>query len=95
MLAAAAGAMLSGIGFATLQPSLTLIALDRLDPRRRQAGTGLFVACMDLGVAAGTALAGVVADWQGEQAAPLPAAGSTIAGAGVVAEGLAFGGDGS
>jgi hypothetical protein len=41
MLAAAAGAMLSGIGFATLQPSLTLIAIDRLDPRRRQAGAGV------------------------------------------------------
>jgi MFS family permease len=69
MQAAAAGAILLGIGFATLQPSLTLLALERLDPRRRSAGTGLFVACMDLGVAGGTALGGVVADWRGEGAA--------------------------
>jgi predicted MFS family arabinose efflux permease len=95
MLAAAAGAILLGIGFATLQPSLTLLALDRLDPRRRSAGTGLFVACMDLGVAAGTAVGGLVAAWQGEGAALLLAAGFTLAGAGVIAEGSAFGGDAS
>jgi predicted MFS family arabinose efflux permease len=93
MLAAAGGAILLGIGFATLQPSLTLLAIDRLDPRHRQAGTGLFVACMDLGVAAGTAVGGLVADWQGEQASLLLAAGFTLAGAGVIAEGSAFGGD--
>jgi MFS family permease len=87
MLAAAGGAIHLGIGFATLQPSLTLLALDRLDPRRRQAGTGLFVACMDLGVAAGTALGGVVADWRGESAALLLAAAFTLAGAGTIARG--------
>jgi predicted MFS family arabinose efflux permease len=87
MQAAAAGAILLGIGFATLQPSLTLLALERLDPRRRQAGTGMFVACMDLGVAAGTALGGLVADWRGEGAALLLAAGFTLAGAGVIARG--------
>jgi MFS family permease len=87
MLAAAAGGILLGIGFATLQPSLTLLALDRLDPRRRQAGTGLFVACMDLGVAGGTALGGIVADWQGESAALLLAAAMTLAGAGTIARG--------
>ena len=87
MPAAAAGAILLGIGFATLQPSLTLLALDRLDPRRRQAGTGLFVACMDLGVAAGTALGGLIAAWQGESAALLLAAAFTLAGAGVIARG--------
>jgi len=91
MTAAAAGAILLGIGFATLQPSLTLLALDRLDPRRRQAGTGLFVACMDLGVAAGTALGGLVADWRGEEAALMLAAGFTLAGAGVIADGSAVG----
>jgi len=87
MQAAAAGAILLGIGFATLQPSLTLIALDRLDPRRRSAGTGLFVACMDLGVAGGTALGGVVAAWRGEGAALWLAAALTLAGAGVIARG--------
>jgi MFS family permease len=91
MQAAAAGAILLGIGFATLQPSLTLLALERLDPRRRQAGTGLFVACMDLGVAAGTALGGLVADWRGEGTALLLAAAFTLTGAGVIAEGFAFG----
>jgi predicted MFS family arabinose efflux permease len=87
MQAAAAGAILLGIGFATLQPSLTLITLDRLDPRRRQAGTGLFVACMDLGVAGGTALGGLVADWKGEGASMFLAAGLAVAGAGVIARG--------
>jgi MFS family permease len=91
MQAAAAGAILLGIGFATLQPSLTLITLDRLDPRRRQAGTGLFVACMDLGVAGGTALGGLVADWKGEGASMFLAAGLAVAGAGVIAGGSASG----
>ena len=58
MLAAAPGAMLSGIGFATLQPSLTLIAIHRPDPRRRRTGTGLFVAVGTALRVAGFTLAG-------------------------------------
>jgi MFS family permease len=87
MQAAAAGAILLGIGFATLQPSLTLLAIERLDPRRRQAGTGLFVACMDLGVASGVALGGLVADWRGEGAALGLGAVFALAGAAVIARG--------
>jgi predicted MFS family arabinose efflux permease len=81
MHVAAGGAILLGMGYATLQPSLTLLALDRLDPRRRSAGTGLFVACMDLGVAGGTALGGLVAAWRDEGAALVLAAALTAAGA--------------
>jgi MFS family permease len=59
--AAAAGAVLLGIGFSPMYPSLAMIATARLPVAHRAAGLGLFTAFMDVGIAAGSLTGGLVA----------------------------------
>lgn len=57
---AALGAVLLGIGFAPLFPSLALLATERLNPDERASGIGVFSSFMDAGMAAGSILGGVL-----------------------------------
>jgi predicted MFS family arabinose efflux permease len=56
---AALGAVLLGLGFAPLFPSLALLATERLNPDERASGIGVFSSFMDAGMAAGSILGGV------------------------------------
>jgi MFS family permease len=58
---AVAGAMAMGVAFALLDPSLSLIVVERVPETRRGAALGTFTACFDAGVGIGAPLAGVVA----------------------------------
>jgi MFS family permease len=71
---AAGGAVLLGIGFAPLYPSLALLATARVPEERRALGIGIFTAYMDAGIAAGAALSGLIVSALGTQAALLAAA---------------------
>jgi MFS family permease len=84
---AALGAVLLGLGFAPLFPSLALLATERLNPDERASGIGVFSSFMDAGMAAGSILGGVL----------VAAIGSTatfgaLAAAQLVALGLVLGG---
>ena len=57
---AALGAVLLGLGFAPLFPSLALLATARLNPDERGSGIGVFSSFMDAGMAAGSILGGVL-----------------------------------
>lgn len=57
---AALGAVLLGLGFAPLFPSLALLATARLNPDERASGIGVFSSFMDAGMAAGSILGGVL-----------------------------------
>jgi MFS family permease len=57
---AALGAVLLGLGFAPLFPSLALLATARLNPDERASGIGIFSSFMDAGMAAGSILGGVL-----------------------------------
>jgi MFS family permease len=89
---ALAGAVVMGLGFALLFPSLALIALARAGEERRGAAMGAFTAFFDLGVGVGAPLAGAVAALAGYPTAFVVAA---AAAGGGVAVGLllARGGD--
>lgn len=65
-VAAAAGAVLMGAGFAPLYPALMMLATERLDPRRRAAGVGVFSAFTSVGYASGAFFGGVIAGIWGE-----------------------------
>ncbi|WP_320668972.1 MFS transporter [Patulibacter defluvii] len=58
---AALGAALVGFGFSPLYPSLVMLATDGLHPAQRAAGIGVFAGCIDLGIALGALLGGVIA----------------------------------
>lgn len=57
---AALGAVLLGLGFAPLFPSLALLATARLNPDERAGGIGVFASFMDAGMATGSILGGVL-----------------------------------
>lgn len=78
---ALAGAVVMGMGFSLLFPSLALIVVRRVDERTRGAALGAFTAFFDLGVGLGAPLAGAVAALAGYPAAFLLAAGFAGAGA--------------
>ncbi|MBS1894654.1 MAG: MFS transporter [Actinobacteria bacterium] len=57
---AAVGAVLLGLGFAPLFPSLALLATERLNPDERASGIGVFSSFIDAGMAIGSILGGVL-----------------------------------
>jgi MFS family permease len=85
--AALAGAIVMGVGFSLLFPSLAVIAMARVAGVRRGAALGVFTAFFDAGVGLGAPLAGVIAATAGYQAAFLMAAGAALLSA-LVAGGL-------
>lgn len=58
---AIAGALIMGIAFALLFPSLALLVVDRVSEERRGAAMGTFTAFFDVGVGVGAPLAGLAA----------------------------------
>ena len=58
-------ALLYGLAFAAVQPSLMALTIDRVPPQRRGAAMGLFGMAMDLGIGAGSFLWGFVAQVAG------------------------------
>ncbi|MFI5953282.1 MFS transporter [Cryptosporangium sp. NPDC051539] len=77
---AALSAVVLGLAFAPLYPALTLLADDRLDPRRRATGLGIFGALTGAGVGAGTLYGGALSAWSGTAAAFLATAALQLAG---------------
>ncbi|MFL5846062.1 MAG: MFS transporter [Solirubrobacteraceae bacterium] len=75
------GAVVMGMGFALLFPSLALIVMDRTDDTTRGTAMGAFTAFFDVGVGLGAPLAGAVAALSGYPAAFYVAAGCAAAGA--------------
>ena len=67
--AAALGGVLLGLGFAPLFPALALLATERLRPKERASGLGVFGAFMDGGMAAGSIAGGVLIATVGSGAA--------------------------
>lgn len=57
-----ASAATFGLGFATAQPALMALVVDRSSPERRGAAMALFATAMDLGIAVGSLLWGLVAE---------------------------------
>jgi MFS family permease len=75
---AAAGALLLGLGFAPLYPALALLATAEIPAERRAHGIGIFSAYMDVGIAGGAALGGLVVAWLGTEAALLSVAAAQV-----------------
>jgi MFS family permease len=65
---AAIGALLLGFGFAPLYPALAVLATARLPAAQRAAGIGVFTSFMDLGMAAGAFVGGILTTAFGESA---------------------------
>lgn len=63
------GAVLMGLGFSTLYPSLALLVVNDSDQERRGAALGTFTAFFDVGIGVGGPLAGAVAGAAGYPAA--------------------------
>jgi MFS family permease len=83
--AAFAGAILMGIGFSLLFPSLALLAVQRVGEERRGTALGAFTAFFDVGVGVGAPLMGTIASAAGYPAAFWTAAGFAVGGAAVAA----------
>jgi MFS family permease len=77
---AAAGAVLLGLGYAPLYPSLAVLASEPVAAHERARGIGIFSSFQDVGVALGSAGGGVIVAAAGTEAALL-----TVAAAQVVA----------
>lgn len=78
---AGAGAVVMGLGFSLLFPSLALIVMDRTDDEARGTAMGAFTAFFDVGVGVGAPLAGAVAALAGYPTAFYVAAACAAAGA--------------
>jgi len=63
------GAVVMGMGFSTLFPSLALIVVNRAGEERRGGALGMFTAFFDIGVGLGGPLAGGIAALAGYPAA--------------------------
>jgi MFS family permease len=79
------GALLMGLGFSTLYPSLALLVVRRADQERRGAALGTFTAFFDIGMGLGGPLAGAIASVAGYGAAFWAAAGCALVTAAVAA----------
>lgn len=75
------GAVVMGLGFSLLFPSLALIVMDRVGEESRGTAMGAFTAFFDVGVGLGAPLAGGVAALAGYPTAFYVAAGCALAGA--------------
>jgi MFS family permease len=82
---ALAGALIMGLGFSTLYPSLALLVVQRADDRRRGAALGIFTAFFDIGMGLGGPLAGAIAGAAGYGAAFWFAAAAALVTAAVAA----------
>jgi MFS family permease len=80
-VAAGLGAVVMGMGFSLLFPSLAVIAMDRTSSDQRGTAMGAFTAFFDVGVGLGAPLAGAIAAVAGYPAAFWAAAGFAVAGA--------------
>ena len=60
-------AVIYGLAFAMVQPSLMAMVVDRAHPSRRGAAMGTFSSAMDLGIGLGSLIWGVVAQVAGYQ----------------------------
>jgi MFS family permease len=85
LIAALTGALIMGLGFSTLYPSLALLVVQRADDERRGAALGIFTAFFDIGMGLGGPIAGAVAAAAGYGAAFWVAAGCALITAGVAA----------
>jgi len=74
------GAIVMGMGFSLLFPSLALIAMDRTGSASRGAAMGAFTAFFDVGVGVGALVAGGIAATAGYPAAFWMAAGCAVVG---------------
>jgi MFS family permease len=77
---AIAGAVVMGMGFSTLFPSLALIVVNRAGERRRGGAVGIFTAFFDIGVGLGGPLVGAIAAVGGYPAGFWAAAVCAVAG---------------
>ena len=77
---ALAGAIVMGVGFSLLFPSLALIAVERSGDERRGAALGAFTAFFDAGVGVGAPVAGAIAAIGGYPAAFWVASAAAAAG---------------
>jgi MFS family permease len=75
------GAIVMGMGFSLLFPSLALIVMNRVGERNRGTAMGAFTAFFDVGVGLGAPLAGAVAALAGYPAAFYTAAACAAVGA--------------
>lgn len=73
------GAMGMGAAFSLLFPALSLLAVNRVAPRRRGAAMGTFTASFDLGMLAGSAAVGLAAATGGYEAAFYVASAAALA----------------
>lgn len=58
-------AVLYGLGYGLLQPTLQTWMFERLSDHRRSIGSGAFYSSVDLGLAIGSVILGLVAEWIG------------------------------
>lgn len=79
------GGMMMGAAFSLLNPSLMLIAVDRVAPRARGATMGTFTAFFDAGVGLGAPLAGIAAALSDYEGAFLLGAAIALASAAMIA----------
>ena len=86
-IVAAIGAMVMGVGFSLLFPSLALLVVNDSGEDRRGEALGTFTAFFDLGVGIGAPLAGLIASVAGYEAAFWAAAACALAGGIVTAAG--------
>lgn len=89
---AIAGAVVMGLGFSLLFPSLALIAVGRTGQAQRGTAIGAFTAFFDVGVGVGAPIAGAISALAGYPSAFYVAAGAAAAGV-VVGTLVARGGD--
>jgi MFS family permease len=85
LAAALAGAIIVGIGFSMLFPSLALMVVGRVDDDRRGSAMGAFTAFFDIGVGLGGPLAGLAAALAGYPSVFFLSAGAAVAAAGLAA----------
>jgi predicted MFS family arabinose efflux permease len=62
---AAAGAVLTGVGYSLVYPGLGVEALRRVSPENRGLAMGLYTACLDVALGFGSPALGVLAAWTG------------------------------
>jgi MFS family permease len=75
------GAIIVGVGFSMLFPSLALMVVGKVDDDRRGSAMGAFTAFFDIGVGLGAPLAGLVAALAGYPAVFFLSAGAAVAAA--------------
>ncbi len=82
---ALAGALVVGVGFSLLFPSLALMVVGEVGDDRRGSAMGAFTAFFDVGVGLGAPIAGAIASLAGYPAVFLAAAGAALCAAGLAA----------